>query len=99
MFFGNVLQAGLGQAPTRQAALGAGLSNATPATTVNKVCASGMKATMIGFDSIRSETNEMVITGGQESLSNTPFVLGRNAPAYGGDKIKGIDRTNYMSRH
>ena len=54
-----------------------------------------MKATMIGFDSIRSETNEMVITGGQESLSNTPFVLGRNAPAYGGDKIKGIDKKFY----
>ena len=68
------------------------MSNATPATTVNKVCASGMKATMIGFDSIKAETNEMVITGGQESLSNTPFVLGRNAPAYGGDKIKGIGK-------
>ena len=53
---------------------------------------------MIGFDSIKSETNEMVITGGQESLSNTPFVLGRNAPAYGGDKIKGIDK-NYLVRH
>ena len=85
----------MGQAPARQAALGAGLSNGTPATTVNKVCASGMKATMIGFDSIRSETNEMVITGGQESLSNTPFVLGRDAPAYGGDKIKGIDKKFY----
>ena len=47
---------------------------------------------MIGFDSIKAETNEMVITGGQESLSNTPFVLGRNAPAYGGDKIKGIGK-------
>ena len=54
VFFGNVLQAGVGQAPARQAALGANLSNGTPCTTINKVCASGMKATQIGFDTIKS---------------------------------------------
>jgi len=90
VFFGNVLQAGLGQAPARQAALGAGLGAGTPCTTVNKVCASGMKATQIGFDTIKSGTNELVVTGGQESMSNVPFIMGRSAPKYGGDAIKDL---------
>ena len=58
--------------------------------TVNKVCASGMKATQIGFDTIKSGTNEVVITGGQESMSNVPFIMGRGAPKYGGDAIKDL---------
>ena len=77
----------LGQAPARQAALNAGISSSTPCTTVNKVCASGMKAVQIGFDSIVAGHNSTIICGGQESISNVPFILSRNAPRYGGDQI------------
>lgn len=72
---GNVLTAGIGQAPARQAALKAGLSDKTPATTVNKVCASGMKAIMIAADQIALGQNEIMVAGGMESMSNVPFYL------------------------
>ncbi|MFA5668635.1 MAG: acetyl-CoA C-acyltransferase [Balneolaceae bacterium] len=72
---GNVLSAGIGQAPARQAALKAGLSNLTPATTVNKVCASGMKAIMIAADQIRLGEADVMIAGGMESMSNVPYYL------------------------
>lgn len=72
---GNVLSAGIGQAPARQAALKAGLSKTTPATTVNKVCASGMKAVMIASDQIMLGHNEVMIAGGMESMSNVPYYL------------------------
>lgn len=72
---GNVLTAGIGQAPARQAALKAGLSEKTPATTVNKVCASGMKAIMIAADQIALGQNEIMIAGGMESMSNVPYYL------------------------
>lgn len=72
---GNVLSAGIGQAPARQAALKAGLSNKTPATTVNKVCASGMKAIMIAADQIRLGEADIMIAGGMESMSNVPYYL------------------------
>lgn len=72
---GNVLTAGIGQAPARQAALKAGLSEKTPATTVNKVCASGMKAIMIAADQISLGQNEIMVAGGMESMSNVPFYL------------------------
>ena len=69
---GNVLQANLGQAPARQAAMFAGLSNNIPCTTVNKVCASGMKAIMLAAQTIKSGDNEIVVAGGMENMSRTP---------------------------
>ncbi|MEQ9006437.1 MAG: beta-ketoacyl synthase N-terminal-like domain-containing protein, partial [Ekhidna sp.] len=72
---GNVLTAGIGQAPARQAALKAGLSQKTPSTTVNKVCASGMKAIMIAADQIRLGDADVVVAGGMESMSNVPYYL------------------------
>ncbi len=72
---GNVLSAGIGQAPARQAALKAGLSINTPATTINKVCASGMKAIMIAADQIRLGEADVMIAGGMESMSNVPYYL------------------------
>lgn len=73
--FGNVLTAGIGQAPARQAALKAGLSELTPSTTVNKVCASGMKSIMIAANQIQLEEAEIIVAGGMESMSNTPYYL------------------------
>ncbi|WP_375463731.1 acetyl-CoA C-acyltransferase [uncultured Methylobacterium sp.] len=72
---GCVLPAGLGQAPARQAALGAGLSQATPCATVNKVCGSGMKAIMLGHDMIAAGSADIVVSGGMESMSNAPYLL------------------------
>ena len=72
---GNVLTAGIGQAPARQAALKAGLSKLTPAVTVNKVCASGMKAVMMATDQIRLGDAEIIVAGGMESMSNVPYYL------------------------
>jgi acetyl-CoA C-acetyltransferase len=84
VFMGNVLQAGVGQAPARQAALGAGLGNNVPCTTVNKVCASGMKAVMLGAQSIIAGDNEIVVAGGMENMSLTPHYLdGRNGSKFG----------------
>ncbi len=84
VFMGNVLQAGVGQAPARQAALGAGLSNNVPCTTINKVCASGMKAIMLGAQSIITGDNEVVVVGGMESMSQTPHYLeGRSGTKFG----------------
>lgn len=76
VFMGNVLQANLGQAPARQAAMGAGLSDRVPCTTVNKVCASGMKAIALAAQSIRCGDNEVVIAGGMENMSMVPHYLG-----------------------
>ena len=75
VFMGNVLPAGLGQNPARQAALGAGLAQNVPATTVSKVCGSGMKALILGHDSIAAGTNARVVVGGMESMSNAPYLL------------------------
>lgn len=75
VFFGNVCSANLGQAPARQAALGAGLSLSVPCTTVNKVCASGMKSIMFGAQSIMLGYNDVVIAGGMESMSNIPYYV------------------------
>ncbi|KAM3198613.1 hypothetical protein ACQJBY_073652 [Aegilops geniculata] len=72
VFMGNVLSANLGQAPARQAALGAGLPNSVPCTTVNKVCSSGMKAVMLAAQSIQLGINDVVVAGGMESMSNAP---------------------------
>ncbi|AEO53623.1 acetyl-CoA C-acetyltransferase [Thermothelomyces thermophilus ATCC 42464] len=75
VFFGNVLSANLGQAPARQCALGAGLSEAVVCTTVNKVCASGMKAIILGAQTIITGNASIVVAGGTESMSNTPHYL------------------------
>lgn len=75
VYFGNVVSAGLGQAPSRQAAIGAGIGYNVPCTTVNKVCSSGMKAVMLGAQSIMLGQNDVVMTGGMESMSNTPYYL------------------------
>ncbi|KAI8980889.1 Thiolase, N-terminal domain-containing protein [Pilobolus umbonatus] len=75
IIFGCVLPAGLGQNPARQAALGAGLSDTTVATTVNKVCASGMKAVIMAAQSIMLGNADIIVAGGMESMSNTPYYL------------------------
>ena len=75
VYMGNVLSANLGQAPARQAALGAGIGENVPCTTVNKVCSSGMKAVMLGAQSIMLGINDLVIAGGMESMSNVPFYV------------------------
>ncbi|KAH9749956.1 putative acetyl-CoA acetyltransferase cytosolic 2 [Citrus sinensis] len=72
VFFGNVLSANLGQAPARQAALGAGIPNSVVCTTINKVCSSGMKAVMLAAQSIQLGINDIVVAGGMESMSNAP---------------------------
>lgn len=72
VFMGNVMQANLGQAPARQAALAAGLNKNTPCTTINKVCASGMKAISLGAQSIMTGDNDCVVAGGMENMSMVP---------------------------
>jgi acetyl-CoA C-acetyltransferase len=78
VFMGNVLQANLGQAPARQAAILAGLSKETPCTTINKVCSSGMKAIIIGAQSILSGDNDVVVVGGMENMSMVPHYLDKS---------------------
>ncbi|TCN23241.1 acetyl-CoA C-acyltransferase [Sinorhizobium americanum] len=75
VLMGNVLPAGLGQNPARQAALGAGLGQETPSTTVSKVCGSGMKALMLGHDALLSGSASLVAVGGMESMTNAPYLL------------------------
>ncbi|HTM81044.1 acetyl-CoA C-acyltransferase [Asticcacaulis sp.] len=75
VIMGCVLPAGQGQAPARQAALGAGLPVSVPATTVNKMCGSGMKAVMLGCDAIAAGSADMIVAGGMESMSNAPYLL------------------------
>lgn len=89
VLMGNVLQAGQGQAPARQAALGAGLPKGAPCTTVHKVCGSGMKAAMLGHDMLKAGSANIVVAGGQESMSNAPYLLlkGRTGYRYGHDKV------------
>jgi acetyl-CoA C-acetyltransferase len=84
VFMGNVVQAGVGQAPARQAALGAGIPNTVPCTTINKVCASGMKALMNAAQSIALGDTSIVVAGGMESMSNIPhYVYMRNGVKFG----------------
>ena len=82
VLFGCVLQAGQGQAPARQAALGAGLPESVGCTTLNKMCGSGMKATMLAHDLIAAGTNEVLIAGGMESMSNAPYLLPKARAGY-----------------
>ena len=75
VIMGCVLQAGQGQAPARQASIGAGIPNTVGATTINKMCGSGMKATMFGHDLINAGSADVVVTGGLESMTNAPYLL------------------------
>jgi len=75
VLLGCVLPAGLGQAPARQAALAAGIPTGVPCTTINKVCGSGMKTTMLGYDLIRAGSASIVVAGGMESMSNAPYLM------------------------
>jgi acetyl-CoA C-acetyltransferase len=81
-YMGNVLSAGLGQAPARQAALGAGLPRSVPCTTVSKVCGSGMESVILGARAIRLGEAEMVVAGGMESMSRAPYALLRARAGY-----------------
>ena len=82
VIMGNVLQAGQGQAPARQAAIGAGLPLGVSCTTVHKVCGSGMKAAMFGHDMLAAGSADVVVAGGMESMSNAPYLLLRGRQGY-----------------
>jgi acetyl-CoA C-acetyltransferase len=95
LFFGNVLCAGLGQAPSRRAALMAGLPHGLPATTISKVCGSGLRAVVSGVQSISSGDSTLVVAGGMESMSNAPHLLTRSRSGIrlgDGELIDGILR-------
>ena len=89
VFMGNVLQANLGQAPARQAAIFAGLPNNIPCTTINKVCSSGMKAVMLAAQTISTGDNDIVVAGGMENMSKVPhyFQKGRTGQKLGDMKL------------
>lgn len=89
VFMGNVLSANAGQAPARQAALAAGIPETVPCTTINKVCASGMKAIMFGVQSIRLGDADIVVAGGMESMTNAPYYIpkGRNGMRFGNSEL------------
>ncbi|MBW3503805.1 MULTISPECIES: acetyl-CoA C-acyltransferase [unclassified Pseudomonas] len=82
VLFGCVLSAGLGQAPARQAALGAGLDKGTRCTTLNKMCGSGMEATILAHDRLLAGSVDVVVAGGMESMSNAPYLLDRARSGY-----------------
>jgi acetyl-CoA C-acetyltransferase len=82
VYFGNVISAGIGQAPVTQASIGAGIPNTVPGTTVNKVCASGMKSIMMGALSIMTGERDCVVAGGMESMSNIPYYLDKARNGY-----------------
>lgn len=89
IYMGNVLQANVGQAPARQAAIFGGLAPSVHSTTINKVCASGMKSIMLGAQSIMLGDNDVVVAGGMENMSQVPYYLenGRNGYRYGNGTI------------
>jgi acetyl-CoA C-acetyltransferase len=82
VILGCVLSAGIGQAPARQAALGAGLPVSTPSTTLNKMCGSGMRAVMLGADQLLAGTARVVVAGGIESMTNAPYLLPKARAGY-----------------
>lgn len=89
IYMGNVLQAGEGQAPARQVAIKAGLTNETPATTINKVCASGMKAVMMGAQAIKAGDRDIIVAGGMENMSMVPhYFSARNSTKLGDVKMQ-----------
>lgn len=79
---GNVLPAGMGQAPARQASIKAGIPESVPCTTISKVCGSGMKAVMIAHDLIKAGSNDVLVAGGMESMTNAPYLLDRAREGY-----------------
>ena len=91
VFMGNVLQANLGQAPARQAAIGAGLSDKIPCTTINKVCSSGMKSIMLGAQTILCGDNDVVMVGGMENMSSVPHYLSNSRTGQKLGDIKALD--------
>lgn len=91
VIMGNVLVAGEGQAPARQATIFAGLPNSIPCMTINKVCGSGLKAVMLGAQAIISGDADVVVAGGMESMSNTPYLLDRARTGYGFGHAQLID--------
>ena len=82
VLFGNCLMAGQGQAPARQATLGAGLPVSTGAVTLSKMCGSAMKATMLAFDAITAGSNDIMVTGGMESMTNAPYLIPKARGGY-----------------
>ena len=89
IYMGNVLQAGEGQAPARQVALGSGLSDETPSTTINKVCASGMKSVMMAAQAIKAGDSDVIVAGGMENMSQVPhYFSARNATKLGDVKMQ-----------
>ena len=95
IFMGQVVQANAGQAPARQVALSAGLSISTPSTTVNKVCASGLKSVMFAAQSIQLEQNQVVVAGGMENMSSIPYYIPKARYGYGyghGELLDGLVR-------
>lgn len=102
VFMGNVISAGLGQAPARQAAIAAGIPNGVPCTTINKVCSSGMKSVMFGAQSIMLGQNDIVVTGGMESMSNAPFYIPKARWGYkygNGQMIDGLFHDGLMDAY
>lgn len=87
VYMGNVIAAAAGQAPARQAALGAGLPQSTPCCTINKVCASGMKSIMMAAQSIMCGSQDIMVAGGQESMSRVPYYMMREPLKYGANTI------------
>ncbi|KAK9470397.1 Thiolase, N-terminal domain-containing protein [Dipodascopsis tothii] len=83
VYMGHVLQGGVGQSPARQAAIGAGLPASTDATTINKVCASGLKAVMLSAQTISAGAADVIAAGGMESMSNVPYYLPRQTRGFG----------------
>jgi len=82
VYMGCVLPAGLGQAPARQASMGAGIPNSVPCTTINKVCGSGMKTVMLSFDQLRLGDTNVIVAGGMESMTNAPYFLEKARAGY-----------------
>jgi acetyl-CoA C-acetyltransferase len=96
VFMGNVVQAGVGQAPARQAALGAGVPNSVPCTTINKVCGSGLKAVMLAATQIVAGEATLAVAGGMESMSNAPYLARglRTGLAFGEHKLEDANLTD-----
>lgn len=95
VLFGNVCQANIGQAPARQAALGAGIGNTVPCTTINKVCSSGMKTVMFAAQSIMSGQADILVAGGMESMSNIPYYIPKARWGHkfgGGELVDGLQK-------
>jgi len=102
VFMGNVVQANLGQAPARQAAIAAGIPNTVPCTTINKVCASGMKSIMFAAQSIMLGQGDLIVAGGMESMSNIPFYLSKARWGYkygDGTLVDGLQKDGLLDAY